>query len=580
MRSVQILSKPIAQNYVLFFIVGLILELAFLSPIVFKGENAYIRYHEVLDQKISRLKAMKDLDLLLSWNPNEVVETVHGGTLRGHMVSNLYVDTWLNSIFSSITSYLISFSLVHILAYIGMFVLLKTYIIKGETWIYTSIALVFSFTGFFEVYGITVAGLPLVLYAVLNLQHGKRLLLSYLILGFFPFYSLLSLMGVFLSGFLGLYIVVLWYMTKSVNLKLVKGWGILICSYLLNNYQLLYLQYVRKPFIPHRTEFRIPEESFTGVMNNTREVFFDLIPHIGNRPVWIVVMVFFGIIIGTAVKHEKVKFLYALLFCNIVLSFTYAFYFWEGLVSLKESITFLRIFQWNRVVFFSQLIWYISFAYTLVIVKDLLKPINWAIWVVPFSIIYQGAYNLRSNPEFNHNISALYSSKPQGASIGKFYAEQQFKRIKGLIEKKFPGESNMSMVGLGIFPTVLHYNGIKALDGYSTLYDLEYKKQFRKIISKELEKNNGLKRYYDDWGSRCYLYSSEIGREMKKTMQGPKQLKSIRNLDISIDQLRSMECKYIVSAVEIKNSETLGVNLVSDFQDKSSAWHIWLYRIP
>src|SRR5699024_9806710 len=62
----------------------------------------------------------------------------------------------------------------------------------------------------------------------------------------------------------------------------------------------------------------------------------------------------------------------------------------------------------------------------------------------------------------------------------------------------------------GLYPSIALYNGFYCIDGYSNNYSLEYKHEFRKIIENELNKNESLKAYFDDWGNRCYLFSSEI----------------------------------------------------------------------
>ncbi|MBO5281674.1 MAG: hypothetical protein J6B43_00890, partial [Lachnospiraceae bacterium] len=62
-------------------------------------------------------------------------------------------------------------------------------------------------------------------------------------------------------------------------------------------------------------------------------------------------------------------------------------------------------------------------------------------------------------------------------------------------------------MSLGITPAAALYNGFYCLDGYSNLYPLEYKHEFREIIARELEKSEGVRVYFDAWGNRCYLFN-------------------------------------------------------------------------
>ena len=68
-------------------------------------------------------------------------------------------------------------------------------------------------------------------------------------------------------------------------------------------------------------------------------------------------------------------------------------------------------------------------------------------------------------------------------------------------------------------------NDIHVIDGYYVIYPLSYKIKFRKIIEDELNQNQKLKKYYDDWGNRVYLFFSDKNnllinfKEAKKLVQ-------------------------------------------------------------
>ena len=49
-------------------------------------------------------------------------------------------------------------------------------------------------------------------------------------------------------------------------------------------------------------------------------------------------------------------------------------------------------------------------------------------------------------------------------------------------------------MSIGIDPMASVMNNIRVVDGYHNLYSLKYKLKFRKIIEKELDKNNELKK--------------------------------------------------------------------------------------
>ena len=75
---------------------------------------------------------------------------------------------------------------------------------------------------------------------------------------------------------------------------------------------------------------------------------------------------------------------------------------------------------------------------------------------------------------------------------------------------KFIGEdkSTYRIAHIGLNPAPALVYGFYTIDGYSNNYDLRYKKEFREIIENEIEQAKYLLDYFDNWGSRCYLFSS------------------------------------------------------------------------
>jgi hypothetical protein len=103
-----------------------------------------------------------------------------------------------------------------------------------------------------------------------------------------------------------------------------------------------------------------------------------------------------------------------------------------------------------------------------------------------------------------------------------------------------------------------------------------YKHQFRKIISKELDKSPELQTYFDDWGNLCYVFSSEVG--MNGLVSGDSHY-VLHNLDLGTDQLRAMGGEYVISAAYIEDSERNGLQLEKEFYSSSSFWHLYLYKV-
>jgi hypothetical protein len=114
------------------------------------------------------------------------------------------------------------------------------------------------------------------------------------------------------------------------------------------------------------------------------------------------------------------------------------------------------------------------------------------------------------------------------------------------------------------------------VDGYWANYSLSYKHAFRRVIAGELDKDPALKKYFDEWGSRVYLFNSEIG--VNTLMLAGNQTK-LRQLDYDWTSFVELGGQYVLSAVEIDTLDNPRLALERKFQSSSSAWDVYLYRV-
>jgi len=120
----------------------------------------------------------------------------------------------------------------------------------------------------------------------------------------------------------------------------------------------------------------------------------------------------------------------------------------------------------------------------------------------------------------------------------------------------------------------LLFNGFHTIDAYVNNYPLDYKKTFRKIIARELEKNEVIRSLFDDFGSTCYLFSSEIGARNVNKNEDIK----VTGLELNHAALRELDCHYIISAVEIVNHESNHLVYWERFEEPNSPWKIFVYK--
>lgn len=253
-----------------------------------------------------------------------------------------------------------------------------------------------------------------------------------------------------------------------------------------------------------------------------------------------------------------------LLLATGLLSLWFGFWYWQGWIPIKLHIDLLRTFNFSRFHWLHPLLWYIIFALSLQLIER-----EWGKWgrkLIVFLLIGQIIFLFYSGlfiSEYNNNV----------ITYREFFSEELFAEIAGTIGER---QEDYRVVSLGMHPSIAIYNGFYTLDGYIQNYSLEHKHEFKKVIKKELEKDSSLKNYFLHWGSRCYLFSAELGQDYLFTADREKQ---IYNLDLDTTQLREMGARYILSAVEVLNYRDNDLRLEDVFTDEDSPWKIYVYSI-
>ena len=162
--------------------------------------------------------------------------------------------------------------------------------------------------------------------------------------------------------------------------------------------------------------------------------------------------------------------------------------------------------------------------------------------------------------------------KKEYVSYREFYAEDLFSKIKKVLNQDKSIKPKVGMIGL--HPAMAQYNEIPTIDGYVVLYSLAYKHQIQEIIQAELNHNKFIKTYFEQWGSRCYLFDNEAVTEKNGITKNQKCCTD--SLAFDFVKLKQMNCNYLLSAVEVKHLSPQ-LKLLSKVED--SNWRIWIYKI-
>ncbi len=589
------------------FVMGLVAVFVFLFPYFYLRENAYFMIHDELDDGIFKyMLNAKHLGDRTGFIP----EFMGGQSKDSIVVSSLW-GIVLYKIMSPYNAFLTMMAISVITGYIGVYLLGKE--LSDNAFASFFAASVFSYLPFRSMFALNIVGFPIFIWAVIKLakEKGKKNTIPFLVTVYYASGITMVCGGYIAIGFLGLAIIIL-SVIKAIGKKRGKYWlsdvcitnviiaeVILSCIQMLFSIDLIKNTFVNNAYISHR------EEMNPSIRTDYIKHFFQMM-HFGGSHVeccsWIISIA--GIIIICSlpiiyilfsndkeekyiVQKHKYYLLCGLYLANVLNAFFSCIWMSAPVVAIRESIGgIFRTFQFDRICWIMPTCWMCILMLEISLLLDITasilkcsKKLKRLLTIVPIALVLAimviYSKNVYLSSVIYHNLRLMvFPSTYHVDTWSDYYAEDLFREIEYTIGRE---KSEYRVVSVAFNPAVTLYNGFYTLDGYSTDYPLEYKHRFRKIIAGELNRDEGNRYYFDSWGSRCYIFSSEI--PLSTGLNNVKD--SIDELDIDTEVLKEMGADYIFSNAEILNSEQL--NLVpikeSAFEKSPYKYKIWVYEI-
>src|SRR4030042_3347959 len=153
---------------------GSLLFLYFL-PLVINGQDSYITIRDNLDGELVLRVVLSRNNSVSVESGIEVVPQIMGGVPRSSMTSDLNIIMFLFRILNPFQAYLLNFILVHTIAFIGMYLFINSYLLfdqdppPNSNILSLAVSFTFAILPFYTMHGLSVAGLPLLLFAFLNI---------------------------------------------------------------------------------------------------------------------------------------------------------------------------------------------------------------------------------------------------------------------------------------------------------------------------------------------------------------------------------------------------------------------------
>lgn len=570
---------PPVQSLAWFLLLGFLLVLLYESPYIVRGEHSRVKIHDNFDHLFAVHYAMH---LPSNQDSPDTYPFILGGLPKSAVSGECRAVVFLFGLLPPYWAYRVNDTIIRLVGFLGMFLLLLRIDRSANRWPAFCIAVLFSFLPTSTARGMSSAGTPLVAFACLLLLEKRPqrtgILCGLAILALFPFYSVASHIGLYLMIVLAVTWVVISIRRRSLNPWFLAGVCVLIACYLLANMQIVRASTGAHAIVWHREAWGTPIRNYTLAeeMLQLGDFVLNTQYHASACPnpvIWIAFLVYSATLFlqrtkgrrnGTADTSRSQRWVYGAF--AIIIAIALASFVWFDRIIfnlqafLRQYSKFLS-FHNLRLLFFYPLLFSVMFYFIVAYFWTRSRGFRMFAIVLVFAqlcvvLLQMDLVTQRGYPSFEGYRSAALFDK----------AEQLVSRDR----------SSFYIACLGFYPAIAHLNGFRTIDGYWYAYPLAYKLRFRPIIEKELAKSNDLRAYFDYWGSRCYLMSSELGMDFYMTKE---KSKPISHLQLQPDALRALNAKYIFSAVEIRNYEENGLSFLGLLQDSSAAIDLYIYEV-
>ena len=550
-----------------------------------RGRSSFVLLHDNFDSEVAWVVLLAKWRLALAGGPGVVVPPIMNGLPRDAMRSGLSVTLLVFSALrdSPLAAYLLHEALVRLAGLLGMYALLrrKEFLPRPEQrGLAAAVALLWAVLPAYSIFGLSVLGQPWLLRAALRLRddNARRRWPDYLLCLAFPGWSALVLVGVFAGA--------VWAAALALDVarrgraawpatrRGLAGLVLLGLGYAVVEWRMLYSLLVAHEFVAHREAFDLARLEPGGWGRWARQA---------GQLFWLGqyhASAFFkgGIVLAAGVAllqlHGAAR---RALARQVALALAGLLALCAGAAALPElsarlqgTLPLLHAFSLERFYFLLALAW------VLVLVLALRQlPAGRLAYAL---VALQLPLALAANPEAVNNLRAL-AGRPAAAAPGyaAYAAPGLFGQVRQAIARQGGGApASYRVVCLGLPPAAAQLNGFYTLDSYQTLYPLAYKLAFRRIMAGELAKDAALATYFDAWGNRCYLFSSELGRDF---LVGKQPARTVQHLAFDAAAFRALGGRYLLSAVALAHPAESGLRLLGVFDDSQAYWRLHVYEV-
>ena len=590
--------------------VGILLLAITFAPYLILGEGSVFPVHDQLDETIMTyvLNARH-----FPVGGDTVFPELLGGIRASGMQPSAVLFILLYRFLPVSAAFVVQYLIVSIAGFFGMYGSVKE--ITGSGILALASAGCFVLLPIQPVYGLSVSGVPLLLYCFLCLHQRKHVAGSFGGILLFGLTTHLVLIGYVVLGFWLLAVLWMW-VKKRHNRWIYLGFVWLTGIYIGVNHSLFSELLLGKgSYVSHREElvnYALP------FWETVKGVFLESAQHAPSLHGRLILPIFLLLVLGLVCcrkwepkRRRRLSAAWAGMAVLAGIAILYGICHLPLVVDFKNSCSgFLRYFQLERFYWLYPAGWYLEFALCSsvwwsgeacrvesIVTEDgkpeaaepedgkpkaakpevscaaggyqALKFILLVILLLPTMQL------IKTESYFYLNVNQINNGSGITGYITweSYYAEELMEQLEEAIGRE-PETYRVAHLGMSPAPALMH--GFYTADGYSNNYSLEYKHLFRQVIEKELAKNEQTRLYFDQWGSRCYLFNGSTGNAW---MLGKAMEIKYEGLELDLAALRNLGCEYIFSAGEIVDWEKMGLDFLGYYETDTSFWGVWLYGL-
>ncbi len=569
------------------YLTGTLLFLQAAVFLVFRG-NSYLQIHDNLDLFMGHYEMLKKGNL---WFAHGVDAPILHGISRDLFGSEFNLYNLFYICLPGIWAYLAGYA-AKIAIGIFSFNLLAKDILKDRYDNYKPLVIViataYGLIPVFPTYGIAFTSVPLIIYFLRRLyftETFKERLPWYVAVFCYPLVSYFSYHGFFILCYMCVAVIILWIRDKKFPKSTFASIVVLSIGYILFEYR-LFGAMLGTDTVTIRTTMDHGDLTFGQAMKTAFDEFINASFHSEDSHTYIVlgvvlvaiVLINAGLIRAGRAKDilkEHVNLVMLWIIFNVLIFGLYQFAPFRHLFEM--IVPPLTGFEFARTAYFNTFLWYAELLLVCIKMYDYSKKnlkllanviVTLAVLVVMF---VPQVYNDFYYTCYNQAYKVLKQKETSTVNYNEFYSVKLFENIKEDIG--YDGEWSASY---GFHPAILNYNGIASVDGYLGMYAQEYKEKWQKVIEPAFPGSPSLADYFVGWGARVNLISAND----ENTYAPLRVMDPVdKRLVCDLDELRSLDCRYIFSRVQFSNSAEIGIKLIGTYTDSNSPYTIYVYGL-